>query len=550
MNLQEKLLLYFHTLRYLRPTQFWGRLVFRIHSPGPEMRPAPRSRLVVAEWGTPVTREQSQLSETIFRFLSEEHEISSGEGWNAPNLATLWLYNLHYFDDLNAHDAKVRHAWHLKLLKRWILENPPPVGVGWEPYPLSLRVVNWMKWVLAGNVPTAEMTHSLAVQLRFLTKRLEVHLLGNHLLANAKALLFGGLFFEGAEADRWFEIGLNIIDVQLKEQILPDGGHFELSPMYHSVILEDMLDLVNLCSAYGKPISGYWREVITRMFNWLAVMTHPDGDISFFNDAAMGIAPRMKELVEYATRLKIDCLGALPVQSAFLADSGYARIEHGRMVLLADVGSIGPDYLPGHAHADTLSFELSLDGRRVVVNSGTSLYGTGEERQRQRGTAAHNTVRLDNSDSSEVWAGFRVARRAKVRDLWCDDLSLSVVHDGYTRLPGKPLHFRQWTAVAGGLEIIDEITGKGEHFVEMFLHFHPDWCPRLEGNAVCVVQDLTRGGALTIHLEPALTWRVEPSTWHPQFGVAVANFRLVGVYRGVLPQRSITRISWSCASLS
>ena len=82
---------------------------------------------------------------------------------------------------------------------------------------------------------------------------------------------------------------------------------------------------------------------------------------------------------------------------------------------LLDVAPVGPDYLPGHAHADTLSFELSLFGQRVLVNSGTSQYEAGPERSRQRGTAAHNTVIVDGHDSSEVWAGFRVARRASSR---------------------------------------------------------------------------------------------------------------------------------------
>ena len=80
--------------------------------------------------------------------------------------------------------------------------------------------------------------------------------------------------------------------------------------------------------------------------------------------------------------------------------------------LLLDVASIGPDYLPGHGHADTLSFEMSLFGKRTLVNRGISQYGI-EVRQVERGTAAHNTVVINNENSSEVWSGFRVARRAR-----------------------------------------------------------------------------------------------------------------------------------------
>lgn len=550
MMLQTRFALYFHTLRYLKPVQVWGRVAFRLRSPHPDLRSAPFPRGLVAGWCAPVPREQSQLAEARFRFLNVEHDIVVAEDWNSQTLEKLWLYNLHYFDDLNARCADTRCSWHLKLLNRWIEENPPGLGVGWEPYPISLRVVNWVKWCLAGNELSEAVRHSLAVQLRFLSRRLEVHLLGNHLFANAKALLFGGLFFEGSEAEHWYALGKRVMDRQLGEQILADGGHFERSPMYHSLLLEDLLDLVNLHGAYGKSVDATWRGAIAKMSVWLSAMTHPDGEIAFFNDAASGIAPKAKELEDYARQLGILPSSTISARPGLLIDSGYARIENGDTVILADVGSVGPDYLPGHAHAGTLSFELSQGGRRVLVNSGTSVYGNGGERQRQRGTAAHNTVRVDECDSSEVWSGFRVARRAKVRDVRRDDVSLAGVHDGYTRLPGKPLHYRQWTAVADGVEIIDEITGKGAHFVEVFLHFHPDWRPRLKGKTVCVVQDLTGVGALKIHLDPTLTWRVEPSTWHPQFGVVVANFQLVGVYCGVLPLRSITRISCLCASLS
>src|SRR6185295_1096925 len=108
--------------------------------------------------------------------------------------------------------------------------------------------------------------------------------------------------------------------------------------------------------------------------------------------------------------------------------------------------SVGPSYQPGHAHADTLSFELSLHGRRVLVNSGTSEYGTGPERQRQRSTAAHNTVVIDGQDSSEVWGGFRVARRAHCQWLATSRTpapSIEAVHDGYLRLPGRNTHRRR-----------------------------------------------------------------------------------------------------------
>jgi uncharacterized heparinase superfamily protein len=550
MTLRTRLSLYFHTLRYLKPLQIWGRVAFHLRTPKPDLRLAPTPRALVAGWCAPVPRQQSQLGEGQFRFLNVEHEIASAEDWNSQALGKLWLYNLHYFDDLNAKCAEARRSWHLKLLLRWITENSPGVGVGWEPYPISLRVVNWIKWCLAGNELNEVVRHSLAVQLRFLSRRLEVHLLGNHLFVNAKALLFGGLFFEGSEAERWYALGKKMLGSQLGEQILADGGHFERSPMYHSLFLEDLLDLFNLHGAYGKPVDVTWRETIAKMSAWLSAMTHPDGEIAFFNDAASGIAPKAHELEDYARQLGMQPSLPLSAWPGLLSDSGYARIENGDAVILADVGSIGPDYLPGHAHAGTLSFELSLAGRRVLVNSGTSMYGNGVERQRQRGTAAHNTVRVDECDSSEVWSGFRVARRARIFDVRYDDVTLAGKHDGYRRLPGKPVHCRQWTTVRNGVDIVDELAGVGAHLAEVFFHIHPDWRPHLKGDATCELVSVDGSCGLLMRLEPRMEWRIEHSTWHPQFGVSLPNFRLVGSQRGELPFRFVTRLSWRCVSCS
>jgi hypothetical protein len=152
------------------------------------------------------------------------------------------------------------------------------------------------------------------------------------------------------------------------------------------------------------------------MLRWLEAMCHPDGEIALFNDAAFGIAPAPAEL----TATRASCW-VTPTphsrSSSHLADSGYVRAASRDAVLIADVAPVGPDYLPGHAHADTLSFELSLFGQRTIVNGGTSRYGTGPEREAERGTPAHSTVTVDGENSSEVWAGFRVARRAKPFDL-------------------------------------------------------------------------------------------------------------------------------------
>jgi uncharacterized heparinase superfamily protein len=514
----------FHTAKYLRPSQVAARAWRRGWRPTPRPGPAPARRALSGVFAEPVRHEPSLLAPLVFSFLGERHALQSRADWNDPQRSKLWLYNLHYFDDLSAADAAARSAWHHTLIARWIAENPPGWGPGWEPYPVSRRIVNLIKWSLAGATPDAGCTDSVALQARWLRRRFEWHLRGNHLLANAKAMVFAGAWFSAEEADAWLAQGVRVLERQLAEQILADGGHFERSPMYHALVLEDLLDVCNILRAYALPLPDSWASRALRMCTWLQTLAHPDGEIAFFNDAAFGIAATPAALAAYARRV----LGAAPQpapRTTLLGASGYARLTRGTAVLLADCAPVGPDYLPAHAHADTLSFELSLDGARVLVNSGTSEYGTGAERQRQRGTAAHNTVGLDGEDSSEVWHGFRVARRARPREVVLEcgpgQCVLEASHDGYTRLPGRNTHTRRWTLRDASLTIEDHVSGAWRAAVAYF-HLHPDVVVcELDAAAGTVVTRTANGRLLHWRFTGAASVENTPSTWHPQFGCSV-----------------------------
>jgi len=264
------------------------------------------------------------------------------------------------------------------------------------------------------------------------------------------------------------------------------------------------------------------------MLAWMRAMNHQDEEISFFNDAALGIAPSTIELEGYAARMGIQAADG-PNQLLHLKESGYIRVEQHELLCLLDVARIGPDYLPGHAHADTLSFEMSTFGRRVLVNSGISCYGTDQERVRQRGTAAHNTVVINGEDSSEVWSGFRVARRTRPFALNIDQggesLTIDCSHDGYRRLKGKPVHHRQWAFEGRALTVTDTISGAFDN-AEARFHFHPDVV--LESAAD------NKNGIVLIGEGHKLIWEVldgdavlEVTSYHPEFGLSQDNRCLV-----------------------
>ena len=422
--------------------------------------------------------------------------------------------------------AHSKREAHVDLIAKWINENPPGVGNGWEPYPISLRIVNWIKWVLNNNCLSNNALNSLATQTRYLSKKLEYHLLGNHLFANAKALVFSGLFFEGPEAERWLKKGLQILNKQILEQILPDGGHFELSPMYHSIILEDLLDLINLMRVYEFELPRNWPNIVDKMLIWLTIVCHPDGRLSFFNDTTFGIAQELKNIKKYVHDLGISVSDVPKLNITNLKESGYIRLQKDRAVLIADTGRVGPDYLPGHAHADTLSFELSLydqninRSQRIFVNSGISCYGNSNTRIIQRGTASHNTLVIDNEDSSEVWGGFRVAKRAYPKGFEIvngsqGELVLKCGHDGYERLKGKPVHWREWHLTGDSFEIRDLITG-GFANATAFYHLYP-------GIDVDLEKKIIRSDQLNIFFETDAEISLKQTFFYPEFGKAIPN---------------------------
>lgn len=526
---------YWHTLRWLRPVQFYARIWFRLYRPRPDGRATPALRGQAMAW-VPCRRAARQHGANRFCFIGEVKTLSSAADWNRADWPKLWLYNLHYFDDLVAEGADSRSQWHRDLIRRWLGENPPGKGNGWEPYPSSLRLVNWIKWIGMGNPVVDGMVQSMAIQTRFLRRRLEHHLLGNHLWANLKALVFAGTFFEGPEADRWRTQGLHLLRRELAEQVLSDGGHFERSPMYHAIVLEDLLDLIQLDRVYPgvlpPPDPTAWHEAAERMLDWLQVMTHPDGDIGLFNDAAIGIAANLDDLARYAETLGVPWKPRELGEVTRLEPSGYARLQTSRAVAIVDIGPVGPDYLPGHAHADTLSLELSVDGRRVLVNGGTSTYAPGPQRLKERGTAMHNAVMVDGADSSEVWSSFRVARRARVSGVVADvaegNVTLLARHDGFQRLPGRVTHERQLSLTDDGLVVVDRLIGR---YAEASAYFR--FAPALASEAGDEVSGAFHDIKGLVRWATDAGVRCELGQWHPRFGAAeLCHVLVASVLRG------------------
>jgi uncharacterized heparinase superfamily protein len=475
------------TVRHLKAIQITNRVSRTFIPSKAPTDSAPALRRMPSAWTEGIRHAPKLLAPARIKLIGIEADISSREVWRDANKPKLWLYQLHYFDDLNAADNAERATWHRALLDRWLNENPPGSAIAWDPYPISLRVVNWIKWQVSGaGTLSSRNLSSLAQQVRHLLPRLEKHLLGNHLLENFKTLLFAGCFFQGAEADAWLHQGLRGLRKQVEEQILPDGAHNEMAPMYQGIIAESLLDAVNLLKCFGMEQPGWLVDAVQRMVGWGVSIAHPDGDWPSLNDTAVGIAARPGDLATYLERLDLT-----PKFPAAELGEAFARRSWSDWVLLADLTGLGPDHNPGHGHADSLTFELCIGGRRVVVDTGISTYEADDIRAHERSTAAHNTVEIDGQNSSEVWQSFRVGRRAHTHVLAPAPgaaNSITAEHDGYRFLPGSPLHCREWQWGEGRLTVIDTIRSTGNHSLRSFIHLHPDYNPAPAANGTCTIQ--------------------------------------------------------------
>ncbi len=514
----KNFLLLLKTVVHLKPIQIYGRLFFRLK----KVRQIPKyeGRSLLPK-RTPIDwcpRKRSFFEDKVV-FLNEEGVRPSGD-WNPEGKSHLWRYNLNYFEDL----LSPAREDHLEMINVWINANPPGTGCAWEPYPLSLRIVNWIKWLSIDKSIPEHLSQSLYAQAFYLSKKLEFHLLGNHLFVNAKALVFIGLFLED---NSFFKRGMEIVNEQISEQVWEDGAHFENSPMYHSLFLEDMLDLVNILKSYEREVPDSWNSVIESMLYFLKRMTHTDGEISHFNDSAIGISPSPEVLFSYAKNLNFKVIDEQ--EDVLFEKSGYFSSYKNGHAMIVDAGPIGPGYIFGHGHCDNLSFELSGPLGRVFTNSGISQYGKGEVRLIQRQTRAHNSLIIDNKEISEVWGGFRVARQAKPLFSRVEkndsQVRLLAAHDGYKAPNGSPLHERIFEIDDSGVNISDNLLGK--YFNEAEAHFHiaPDWS----------LSEISKGEFHLLkdgvaHYLLKSTWpktRIESYSYHRGFGLSAKAKKII-----------------------
>ncbi|PZP40423.1 MAG: hypothetical protein DI585_01150 [Pseudomonas fluorescens] len=446
--------------------------------------------------------------------------------WLPLQASPLWLFHLHYHEWLDDLRAAGQRAVAQKLVADWLVHFAGYHTVAWHPYPTSLRVVAWLThggWLMEGADDDLKLAfyESLQRQAAYVAQNLEWDIGANHLLKNLKAMIYAGLAFEQPDM---YARGMAGLLHQLPVQILPDGMHYELSPMYLAQVLRDLLDIRAVLRKTGgapKIIDDTVRQLGTA----LGFFVHGDGRLALFNDGA--------ELDEGFLAQLLRLSGADDAPDA-LPHAGYARLSRGGTLVLFDAGKVGPDENPGHAHADTLSFELSVGRERVIVNSGTYAYQH-NLRNAYRATAAHSTVSLDGADSAEVWANFRVGRRPQNVEMVVQgggealpggDIWVEGAHDGYAYVGA--LHRRKILLAGDGSRVRgeDEISfRKASRRVKAHFHLHPDIQVRLLSDTSAELET-AHGVKLAFSIEGGRL-DVRDSRYAPQFGVMKPTRQLI-----------------------
>lgn len=399
----------------------------------------------------------------FFKFLNLEKEFENHIDWNFQGHGKLWNYNLQYLDLLRQTD--ISNNVKLVLIKD-LYQNLWDGSLVIEPYPASLRIMNMVRFLskLEPETEIDRIKSFLLAEVHYLSKNLEFHIMANHLLENIFALLMGGYFFN---QKKWIDQAENLMIKELEEQILADGSHFELSPMYHQIILFRVLESLGYLSKEDK-LYKILKNKAELMLSWLETFSFKDGSIAHFNDSCDGIAFETPNLLEMGKGLGVE-----PKSGHLLRESGYRKFEINDFELVADVNGISPDYQPGHAHADTFSFCLNYKGKPIIVDPGISTYNISSRRDWERSTAAHNTLTVNDKNSAEVWAGFRVGRRPDVSIIDENNAFIQVTHNGFRNQKVNVLRKfnvnKDFIEIEDVLEFNTQMPKATIHF-----HFHPE----------------------------------------------------------------------------
>ncbi|PQO38063.1 alginate lyase family protein [Blastopirellula marina] len=571
-NRFEKLERWWYVLRYHRKSQLLRRLGKVIKQRLPRLgrsavpKLAGHEELPIREgvdWQAFLNRQMNRnaahddsaierMKLRTFRFLNHEIAFGSEIDWRMVHhqgVPHLWRFHLHYHEFLLAFIRNANHesaewaapAW--DIINDWIIhnqqENASCRNDAWHPFCISRRLPVWcLLWNY--GTPCKELQpvilESIYSQAVALEKNLEKDLGGNHLLENARGLAFAGAFLDGREGDRLLELAAKILRDELPQQILPHGEHFELSPMYHGIMLSGILDVRDLTKTIDPAFSANCHDAAKQMANFLKYVGHPDDAIPLLGDSAFGESPAKSELVSrVASGTETKSYEKESSKPALLGP--YWTWRDGQNFVLFDTGACAPDDLPAHGHSDLLTLEASLGGQRLITDSGVFNYEESAMRQYCRSTRAHNVLQIDDEEQCDVWSRFRMGRRGKTSSLKTGTTHGfhwgAATHNAYRHL-GVPEVGRLLACRPDGPWIIlDWAKGRGSHTCMNRLHLGPEVTTgAVEGKQI---ELQLPGESASLSLLGMGQLSLAASWYCPEFGNRIARPMVEACYEGNLP---------------
>jgi hypothetical protein len=492
------------TARHLRPRQLAGQLARRLR--GPARTPARTHADGIVDlvpctdpWA-PSPEGRPDADGSVALVGRPPHDPRRG-GWE-PGANALWSYTLHYHGWLGHPALPTSHA--LGTIASWIDEHRE--GVGWEPYPTSMRVLHWLGFLHhhAGELQAharERILGSLAAQLEHLAVNVETHLDGNHLWTNLAALVTAGVALRGPLPRRLLDrFGPRLV-ATVHEQLAGDGVHGERTPTYHCLLAEQLAVLRSYARAQQPALADALAPALGAMVAALPAFTHPDGDVALWGDSQRDAPVTPAGLAARLGR-------SLPRMHADAPVSGFSRRRWGPLTLLWNRGGVGLPYQPGHVHGDALSIELSLGATRVLVDAGVGTYEIGPERTYARSTAAHNTVGVGAGidDQHELWASHRIGARGCTETLACAEHRLVGRVHGHM---SPAAHRRSIEHRDGTIHITDVLEPPGVSATARY--YVSGACPLVVHDDTAVIEAagrrlLLRAVGMPWHRSPAPGW--------------------------------------------
>lgn len=449
----SKIALYVNTIKYLKIEQLWFQIWKRLGGKCSLIkgyRPVFKSDSINK---LPANESLDFDSDFLSRFSVDElmhnkvsllhstEELDLNGSWFFNSRSSLWNHNLHYFEYMFALVKAYQDTRQKKYLEKikelitsWIKQNHQgSKGSAWECYPIAIRIPNWIDLYAFLRTEFDEdeefsqaFLKSLFDQYVFLFDHLEKHLLANHYFEDLKTLIIAAVFFGDEEVCK---VATDKLLEQCKEQVFEDGMHYERSPMYQKILLEDLIR-VETALEYDNKANECIRNYIRKMLDVSYSFEFGMDRLPLFNDCGKNVSKSLSSLILACDELNIHA----ETKEEFY-DSRFYIFNFGdsnEWRLIVDAGQPGPEYSPGHSHCEMMSFELFQNGKPVLVNCGTYAYQC-DQRLFFKSTKASNTVGVVSIEQSEIWSSFRMARRARLIKLDKTPQEITIVIRDYKK---------------------------------------------------------------------------------------------------------------------